>query len=156
MPVKGLKGNAMKAAVEELNGRLSDIVALRLAVKQAHWNVKGANFIAVHELLDDVAGRLAETEDTVAERVQQLDGVARGTVEAVAKDTGVKPYPTDLVSARDHIAALSERMAGVGERMRSSGERLSEVGDEATMDIFVQAMRQLDKDLWFLESHLKG
>lgn len=156
MPVKGLKGNAVKTSVELLNGRLADLVALRLAAKQAHWNVKGANFIAVHELLDAVAGRLAEVEDTVAERVQQLDGVARGTVETVAKETGVKPYPTDLVAAKDHIAALSERMADVGGRLRASIAEAEEAGDEATVDIFVQATRQLDKDLWFLESHLRG
>lgn len=156
MPVKGLKGNAIKTSVELLNGRLADVVALRLATKQAHWNVKGANFIAVHELLDQVAGRLADTEDTIAERVQQLDGVARGTVEVVVKETGVKPYPTDLTSSKDHIAALTERMADVGARMRSGIGEATEAGDEATVDIFVQATRQLDKDLWFLESHLKG
>jgi len=156
MPVKGLKGNAIKTSVELLNGRLADIVALRLGTKQAHWNVKGANFIAVHELLDQVADRLADAEDTIAERVQQLDGVARGTVEVVAKETGVKPYPTDLTSSRDHIMALTERMADVGARMRSAISEAAEAGDEATVDIFVQATRQMDKDLWFLESHLKG
>ena len=101
MPVnlKGLTDNARKTSIAELNARLADAVALSAAVKQAHWNVKGRNFIAVHELFDGVFANLQQHVDAMAERVQQLDGVAVGTVEKVAKASSLKEYPTDLTKA---------------------------------------------------------
>jgi starvation-inducible DNA-binding protein len=154
MPIKGLKDNAIKTSVTELNARLSDMVALKLALKQAHWNVKGPAFIAVHELLDAVAARVDEASDTMAERVQVLGGVALGTVETVAGSSTVKPYPTDLVKETDHVQSVCARISDLGARMRDAITHVTEAGDDGTADIFVCVSRQLDKDLWFLESHL--
>lgn len=154
MPIKGLEDNAIKTSISALNARLADTISFRLALKQAHWNVKGANFIAVHELFDEVADRVAGHEDTMAEQVQTLGGQAIGTAEAVVKATGVKPYPTNLVQSEDHIRAVCERMADLGERVRDSIGEVTEAGDDDTADIFTDYSRQLDKDLWFIESHL--
>ena len=65
--LKGLSDNARKTSISELNGRLADSVALALAVKQAHWNVKGRNFIAIHELFDAVHTNLRDQIDIMAE-----------------------------------------------------------------------------------------
>lgn len=154
MPIKGLKDNAVKTSIETLNARLADLIALRLAMKQAHWNVKGPNFIAVHELFDAVAGRIAAQEDTVAERVQILGGVALGTVEVVSSAAKVAPYPTDLVEDKAHVREIADRMAEVGAAAREAIDACSEAGDEGTTDIFVALSRQLDEDLWFIESHI--
>ena len=153
--VKGLKDNARKTSISELNARLADGIALGLAIKQAHWNVKGPNFIAVHELFDTVYARLQEHIDIMAERVQILDGVAVGTAQKVAADTSLKEYPTDLVKAQDHIKAVCERMRDHGEKLRSAIDTTDEAGDADTADIFTAASRTADKDLWFMESHLE-
>jgi starvation-inducible DNA-binding protein len=154
MPIKGLKDNAIKISTAQLNARLADMLALKLALKQAHWNVKGPAFIAVHELLDAVAGRVEEQTDVMAERVQALGGVALGTVEVVAAEASVAAYPTDLVGERDHIEAVCGRIADLGGRMRQAITEVTAAGDDGTADIFVGVSRQLDKDMWFLESHL--
>jgi starvation-inducible DNA-binding protein len=154
MPIKGLKDNAIKTSTTQLNARLADMLALKLALKQAHWNVKGPAFIAVHELLDAVAGRVEEQTDTMAERVQALGGVALGTAEVVAADASVKAYPTDLVNERDHIEAVCGRIADLGSKVRQAITEVTAAGDDGTADIFVGVSRQLDKDMWFLESHL--
>ncbi len=154
MPIKGLKDNAVKTSIAQLNGRLADMLALKLALKQAHWNVKGPAFIAVHELLDAVAGRVDEASDVMAERVQALGGVALGTVETVAKVATVKPYPTNLVKETDHVEAVCARIADLGAKVREAIAEVTGAGDDGTADIFVGISRQLDKDMWFLESHL--
>jgi starvation-inducible DNA-binding protein len=153
--VKGLADNARKTAIEELNARLADGLALGMAIKQAHWNVKGVNFIAVHELFDTVYANLQEHLDIFAERVQILDGVAVGTAEAVAKTSTLKAYPTDLSKSSDHIRAICERMRDHGEKLRAAIDTTDEAGDANTADIFTAASRTADKDLWFLESHLE-
>ncbi|MCG6110646.1 MAG: DNA starvation/stationary phase protection protein Dps [Paracoccus sp.] len=153
--VKGLTDNARKTAVSELNARLADGLALSMAIKQAHWNVKGINFIAVHELFDTVHANLEAHLDVFAERVQVLDGVAVGTAEAVAKASTLKEYPTDLVKSADHIREICARMRDHGEKLRAAIDVTDEAGDANTADIFTAASRTADKDLWFLESHLE-
>lgn len=153
--VKGLTDNARKTAVDELNARLADGLALSMAIKQAHWNVKGINFIAVHELFDTVHANLEAHLDVFAERVQVLDGVAVGTAEAVAKRSTLKEYPTDLVKSADHIREICARMRDHGEKLRAAIDATDEAGDANTADIFTAASRTADKDLWFMESHLE-
>ena len=153
--LKGLTDNARKTAIAELNARLADAVALSAAIKQAHWNVKGRNFIAVHELFDTTFANLQVHVDEMAERVQQLDGVAVGTVEKVAKASTIKEYPTDLTKAEDHITAVCERMRDYGAKVREAIDTTDEAGDADTADLLTAASRTADKDLWFMESHLE-
>ena len=153
--LQGLTDNARKTSIAELNARLADAVALSAAIKQAHWNVKGRNFIAVHELFDSVFVNLQVHVDMMAERVQQLDGVAVGTVEKVAKDSSLKPYPTDLTKAEDHITAVCERMRDYGAKVREAIDSTDEAGDADTADLLTAASRTADKDLWFMDSHLE-
>src|SRR5919201_475455 len=62
-----------------LNQRLADCIDLQTQCKQAHWNVKGPNFIALHKLFDEINEDVEEYVDLLAERVVQLGGIAEGT-----------------------------------------------------------------------------
>ena len=84
--VADLKSNTRATVIELLNARLADAIDLKLAVKQAHWNIRGPSFIALHELFDQIAARMEEHSDTMAERVVQLGGLAAGTTQFVAID----------------------------------------------------------------------
>ena len=148
--VGGLADNTRAAMAELLNERLADTIALTLAVKQAHWNLKGPGFIGVHELLDEVAGRLRDSSDTIAERAQVIGGTARGTVETVQGAARMDPYPTDLVVVEEHVRALTSRFADVGGRLREAIDAAGEAGDEDTADLFTEVSRQVDKDGWFI------
>ncbi|SDK66856.1 DNA starvation/stationary phase protection protein Dps [Paracoccus chinensis] len=155
MPVnlQGLEDNARKTAISELQACMSDGLSLSMSLKQAHWNLKGPNFIAIHELLDGVKTRLDPNIDDMAERIQQLDGTAVGTVEEVARATRLEPYPTNLTSAEDHLREVADRLRAYGERVRTAIDTVDEAGDADSADILTAASRQADKDLWFIESH---
>ncbi len=154
-PDIGLKSNTKTAMIDLCNARLADSIDLSLAVKQAHWNLKGPTFIAVHELLDQVRLRLDNNADTVAERVAQLDGIALGTTQKVEGATKLTAYPTDIHKASDHLNALVERFAALSKSVREAIDTADEAGDAGTTDIFTSFSRDLDKDLWFLKSHLE-
>lgn len=139
--------------IELLNSRLADGIDLYLQVKQAHWNVKGPSFIALHELFDEVATTVLDSTDDMAERAVQLGGIAQGTLGVVAEETSLKPYPTDISKGSDHVEALSSALAAFGKQARAAIALANELEDADTADLFTEISRNVDKKLWFVEAH---
>ncbi|MGH7036287.1 MAG: DNA starvation/stationary phase protection protein Dps [Stellaceae bacterium] len=150
-----LPSNTKTASINILNARLAEAIDLALLTKQAHWNIKGPQFIALHEMIDGFRTEIDTHVDTLAERVVQLGGTALGTVQAVAKATPLAPYPTDIHQSKDHLAALIERYGKAANAARAAIDETDEAGDADTADIFTAYSRALDKSLWFLEAHIQ-
>jgi starvation-inducible DNA-binding protein len=150
-----LNSNAKSVSIGILNARLADAIDLALLTKQAHWNIKGPQFIALHEMIDGFRTELDDHVDTMAERVVQLGGTALGTTQAVAGSTTLASYPTDIYAANDHLSALIERYAKVASAVRMAIDETDNAGDVDTADLFTAFSRALDKALWFLEAHLQ-
>jgi starvation-inducible DNA-binding protein len=148
--VSGLESQTQQQMVDLLNARLADGLDLKLAVKQAHWNLKGRGYIGVHELLDEVAARLEEFNDTMAERAVIMGGFAKGTSQVVTEHTSLPAYPVEMTDVQEHIAALVERFKEYGGRIREAIEAADEAGDEDTADLFTEVSRGVDKDAWFI------
>lgn len=153
------KNDIPAASRKKLNVILSQIlvdgVDLYSQTKQAHWNVKGENFIALHELFDSLAHEVREAVDTIAERIMQLGGNAQGTVRAAAKKTRLEEYPLDITDGQQHVEALSSALAEFNKYARKAIDESADLGDAVTADIFTGITRNLDKQLWFIESHLR-
>ena len=136
-----------------LNQRLADCIDLQTQCKQAHWNVKGPQFIALHKLFDDINGDVAEYADLIAERVVQLGGVAEGTVGVVAERSTLVDFPLGLSTGAEHVAALSDALAMFGRTVRLGIEEMNELEDAGSADILTEISRGVDKWLWFVEAH---
>ena len=154
-PDTGIASNTKTEMIGLLNERLAEAIDLALITKQAHWNLKGPTFIAVHEFLDEVRDDVDEHVDIIAERVAQLDGVALGTIQTVSKATTLPPYHTDIRKVEDHLKALVEHFGKVSKTARAAIDKADDAGDADTADIFTAYSRMLDKNLWFLKSHLE-
>jgi starvation-inducible DNA-binding protein len=139
--------------VEILNARLADAIDLKLQAKQAHWNVKGANFIALHELFDQVATDADTYVDDIAERAVQLGGTARGTVQTVADRSTLREYPLNIAEGAAHVEALSDALAAFGKKVREAIDETAALQDADTADLFTGISRGVDKHLWFVEAH---
>lgn len=149
-----LPDNTRKAMIALLNARLADAIDLRLSVKQAHWNVKGPTFIALHELFDQIQARIDTNVDDIAERAVSLGGVVAGTVRASAAASKLEAYPTEVTAEKEHLKLLADRLSAFGKLAREAIDAADEAGDVDTADLFTGVSRQVDKDLWFLEAHL--
>jgi starvation-inducible DNA-binding protein len=149
-----MESNSARTVIDTLNGRLCDTIALTLAVKQAHWNLKGPGFIGVHELLDDVADHLRDSADLMAERAVIMGGLAHGTLEAASEKSKVAPYPQDIIAIEDHVQALTERFKTYGTSIRQAIDTADEAGDEDAADLFTEVSRQVEKDAWFIGANL--
>ena len=142
--------------IDLCNARLADAIDLQTQTKQAHWNVKGPDFIALHELFDKVNGDVEDYVDLLAERAVQLGGAVEGTARSVAKRTTLPEYPVKGGSGRQHVDALSSALAAFGKLMRGAIEESQRVNDQDTNDIFIEISRGTDKWLWMVEAHLQS
>jgi len=140
--------------IELCNARLADAIDLQTQTKQAHWNVKGPHFIALHELFDKVNEDVEDYVDLIAERSVQLGGVVDGTARSVANRSTLPEYPVKGGDGRQHVDALSSALAAFGKLARSAIEETARLGDQDTNDIFIEISRGTDKWLWMVEAHL--
>ena len=142
--------------VDLLNARLADAIDLQTQCKQAHWNVKGSNFIALHKLFDEVNEAVEEYVDLIAERAVQLGGIADGTARVVAKRSTLPEYAAKEGDGRAHVEALSNVLSAFGKLVRAEIDRSNELADADTADLFTEVSRGVDKWLWFVEAHLQA
>ncbi len=138
-----------------LNDRLADAIDLQSQAKQAHWNVKGPHFIALHQLFDKISDAVLEQIDEIAERITSLGGTAEGTVAMAAKRSKLKNYPLSITAGKDHLFYLSTQLAAFGKAVRFGIEETTKLGDADTADLLTGISRELDKYLWFVEAHLQ-
>ena len=136
-----------------LNARLADMVDLRQQLKQAHWNVKGPNFIGLHKLFDEVASEAADYADEIAERAVQLGGEAEGTTRMAAAASSLGEFPTGITAGSAFVDAVADRIAATAKAARKAADTADKAGDLGTSDMFVDIVRGLDKYLWFVEAH---
>lgn len=136
-----------------LQERLADSIDLMMQAKQAHWSVKGPNFIALHELFDKVYIDTGKYVDVIAERIVQLGGIAQGTIRVAAKESSLPEYPLGISSGKKHVAELAHAIAFYGELIRKAIELSSKLKDADTADIFTEVSRGVDSNLWFVEAH---
>ena len=141
--------------VDLLNARLADTFDLYSQVKQAHWNVKGSDFIQLHELKDTVAEPVIEYVDTIAERATALGGLAMGTARMAAARSTLDEYPVDAVAGEETVTVVADRLAAYGASVRAAIDKAVELEDQDTADMFTEISRAIDKHLWFVEAHLQ-
>src|SRR4026209_1862653 len=115
-----ISADAREKLVELLNARLADSFDLYSQLKQAHWNVKGSDFIQLHELYDAVAESVLEFVDTIAERATALGGLALGTARMAAEAPHLGPYPINAVAGEERIVVVADRLAAFGASAREA------------------------------------
>ncbi len=150
-----LDGETREQIVALLNQQLADTFDLYSQTKQAHWNVKGAQFFQLHELFDKLAGETLVYVDDIAERATTLGGTALGTARMSAAASRLPEYP-DIVGGQESVAALVERYAALAASTRAAIDASDNLSDADTADLFTGISRGLDKSLWFLEAHLQA
>ncbi|HET7631099.1 MAG TPA: DNA starvation/stationary phase protection protein Dps [Gemmatimonadaceae bacterium] len=139
-----------------LNQQLADVLDLSSQTKQAHWNVKGAQFIALHELFDKLAAELMDHADMIAERATALGGLALGTARMAGANSRLPECDLAVTDSLPTVVELADRYAALATNMRQAIDLAENQGDAGTADLFTEVSRGLDKALWFLEAHLQA
>ena len=132
---------------------VTDLIALSVDGKQAHWHVRGANFQAVHLLLDDVVDRVREYADTAAARVVALGLPIDARIQTVgARST----TPTLTAGFQQSETVIAEVIAAIDATLVTVLTAVTELAelDPVSQDVAIEIARGLEKDRWFLFAHL--
>ncbi|GLY90116.1 Dps family protein [Actinoallomurus iriomotensis] len=130
-----------------LQETLVDLIDLHLSAKQAHWNLTGRSFRAVHLQLDEVVDLAREAADTVAERASAIGVNPDGRARTVADQTKLHQFETGWLPDDKVIAAITDMLGEMGKRFRERIEKLDET-DLVTQDILIATAQELDKQHW--------
>jgi starvation-inducible DNA-binding protein len=130
-----------------------DLTAIVVNGKQAHWHVRGANFIGVHELLDDIVDHAQEWADLAAERIVALGLPVDARLSTVAAKTSTPELSEGFQQSDRTIAEVIALIDAASASVNTAVEELDEL-DQTSQDVAIEIARGLDKDRWFLFAHL--
>lgn len=140
-------------AAQLLTPVVVDLEALVVDGKQAHWHVRGPNFVGVHELLDSIVANAQAFADDAAERIVALGLPLDARVQTVAAKSTLPALTEGFTSSADLIPQVIAQLDAVIATTREAIKGLDEV-DLASQDIAIAIEQGLVKDRWFLQAHL--
>lgn len=127
--------------------------ALAVNGKQAHWNVRGSNFIAIHELLDSIVDHAQDAADSAAERIVALGLPIDARVVTVAAKTKATDVPAGFTQWVPLIQGVISDMDAVIADVQAAIDGLDEI-DLTSQDVAIGIKETLEKDRWFLFAHI--
>ncbi|MGB3413930.1 MAG: DNA starvation/stationary phase protection protein [Microbacteriaceae bacterium] len=127
--------------------------ALAVDGKQAHWNVRGMNFIAVHELLDTIVDNARAATDVAAERIVALGLPVDARIQVVAKETKTPKLTSGFLQSEKMIAEVIAQIDATLKVVHTAITELEDI-DPTSQDIAIEIARTLEQDRWFLFAHI--
>jgi len=141
------------AAAQFLSPLVLGLEALTVNGKQAHWHVRGANFVGVHELLDTIVAHAGDFADTAAERIVALGLPIDARIGTVAEKAGATAVPAGFAQSDEIIRAVISDIDAILADTQAAIDGLDDI-DLTSQDVAIEIKRGLDKDRWFLVSHI--
>ncbi|MDT3767430.1 DNA starvation/stationary phase protection protein [Gleimia hominis] len=140
------------AVVEEsLQQTLVDLIELELQAKQAHWNIKGARFRALHLALDEIVSLVRTDLDEVAERLATIGGNPDGRSATVSKTTSLDEIENGDLSVDKTYQLMAEKVQAVCDKVRENLGAADDA-DPITGDLLISVVSGLEQQAWFLRA----
>lgn len=149
-----------QASADDINGTqqfLAPVVlamqALAIDGKQAHWHVRGENFIAVHELLDKLVDHARAYADLAAERTVALGLPIDARLQTLAAKNPLPQMKDGFQNYGPMIQQVVAQLDAAIAVVRRAVEGLDDI-DLNSQDVAIEIERGLVEDRWFLAAHL--
>jgi starvation-inducible DNA-binding protein len=154
-PLIGIKKENLSKVTHILNGILADEVLLYIKTRNAHWNVEGPDFHAMHKFFEEQYEQLDESMDDVAERIRALGHYAPATMKAYLELT----HLTEQARKKNDSAGFIKELLGDHEsiiiRLRENINHFAnDLQDTGTSDFITGLMETHEKMAWMLRAHL--
>lgn len=155
LPQIGLDESTRRAVADLLIPILADTLLLGMLTRNAHWNIVGPHFHALHALFGQQYEALDTAADDIAERIRALGYPSPGSLAEVLQH-GTLPEQTG--QERSHLEWLNGLLTGhetVIRNLRAAIKTCDETYQEpATTDFLTGLLESHEKTAWMLRSHL--
>jgi starvation-inducible DNA-binding protein len=139
---------------DRLNHHLALASDMYSQVKQAHWNVVGPNFIALHKLFDEQAAMFVAHIDVYAERMRALQAVPSGTIRQAAQESDLPDLDARELPWDEAVSLILDRFEAYGASIKDAIEHSEQQEDLVTQDLYIEALHEAEKHAYFLRSHM--
>jgi starvation-inducible DNA-binding protein len=143
------------SVAENLSSILADIAILSLKTKGYHWNVTGPFFDPLHVFFQKLYEALDVNLDEIAERIRALDTFAPGSYSAFSKISDIKEAGTKNITGKKMLEDLYGDYKSLSAKCHSVLHLSEDSHDEATADMMVALIQELDKSAWMIKSQLE-
>ncbi|MCI1647315.1 MAG: DNA starvation/stationary phase protection protein [Bacteroides sp.] len=147
-----LKGEKVNKVIVSLQQLLADFQIYYTNLRGFHWNIKGHGFFVLHSKFDEMYNDAAEKVDELAERILMLSGTPANKFSDYLKVAQVKEV--DGISKADE--ALDNILGTYALLISEERELLtlaSEVGDEVTVALMSDYLKEQEKMVWMLTAY---
>jgi starvation-inducible DNA-binding protein len=151
MPDAGPRLEKRRAVARVLGDALADAYRLNFNVQGLHWNVEGPMFYSLHKLTEDQYETLAESVDTIAERIRALGLPAPQSLKDLSERSIIDDLPekADLKDRVERIVKDYERSAL---RLQQIIRLAEDSGDIKTADLLTGQLGRYDEYAWMLRA----
>lgn len=153
-PDIGIKAANTLAVSQQMAKLLADEYVLYTKTRNAHWNVEGPDFHAMHLFFESQYNQLDEIMDSVAERIRSIGHYAPGTLKAFLELTHLTEYSEKKNNSKGFIDELLADHESIIEFIRGNIDPFADkYGDAGTSDFITGLMEQHEKMAWMLRAH---
>ena len=154
-PNIGISDDHLKEVATLLNRLLANEYVLYTKTRGSHWNVQGANFIALHELFKSQYQALDSIVDDTAERIRSLGHFAFGLLKDFIAITDMLEDSSEFADQKQIIQTLTNEHETIIRVIRNEITPIvDKYRDLGTADFVTGVMEQHEKMAWMLRAHL--
>ncbi|ACU59641.1 Dps family protein [Chitinophaga pinensis] len=136
---------------------LADEYVLYTKTRNAHWNVEGPDFHAMHLFFESQYNQLDEIMDSVAERIRSLGHYAPATLKSFLELTHLTEYSERQNDSLGFIKELLGDHESIIEFIRGNIDAFANTfKDAGTSDFITGLMEEHEKMAWMLRAHYRG
>ncbi|NOT70512.1 MAG: DNA starvation/stationary phase protection protein [Hyphomicrobium sp.] len=146
---------ATNEIAEKLGVVLASTYAVQLKIQNFHWNVRGMNFIQLHDLFEKLYEDVDQAVDDIAERIRALGPATPGGLAVFSKLSEIKDAPATPPSEKGMIEHLFKDYEAMRDLCDDVAKAAEDAEDIVTTDLMTQRSAAHQKYGWFLRAHLE-
>ncbi|RHJ95040.1 Dps family protein [Parabacteroides bouchesdurhonensis] len=144
-----LNESAANNVVSALQQLLADYQVFYTNLRGFHWNIKGHGFFVLHSKFEELYDDAAEKVDELAERILMLGGTPVNKFSEYLKVARVKEV-SDVSCGDDALKNILDTYSQFIAEERKLLSLASEAGDEATVALMSDYLKEQEKLVWML------
>ncbi len=151
----GIKPKNSTAIAVSLNQLLADEHVIYIKTRNAHWNIEGPDFLAMHKFFEEQYHQLEELIDDIAERIRTIGHYAEAKLTTFLRETHLSEESRERNSSAGFIKSLLIDHESIIIHLRENIEMYTnEWGDAGSGDFITGLMEKHEKMAWMLRAHL--